>query len=136
MNLNRFTEKVQEALRAAQSAAASYNHQQVDVEHLLLSLLDQEGGLAASVLTKAGAQISTIKSRLENDLARMPKVSGPGVAADQIYVTQKLSKLLAKAEDEAKRLKDDYVSVEHILLAAAETSPIFKDLHIERDRVM
>src|ERR1700730_217647 len=98
MNLNRFTEKVQEALRAAQSSAASYNHQQVDVELLLLALLNQKGGLAPSILTKAGAQPNALKSRLENDLARMPKVSGPGVAADQIYVTQKLSKLLTKAE--------------------------------------
>jgi ATP-dependent Clp protease ATP-binding subunit ClpB len=128
MNINRFTEKVQEALRAAQSSAASYNHQQVDVEHLLLALLNQEGGLAPSILTKAGVQPNVLKSRLESDLAKMPKVTGPGLAADQIYVTQKLSKLLAKAEEEAKHLKDDYVSVEHILLAA--------DLHIDRDRLM
>ena len=64
----------------------------------------------------------------------MPKVSGPGWQPDQIYVTQKLSKLLTQAEEEAKRLKDDYVSVEHFLLAAADSSPTFKDLHIERDR--
>src|SRR5271168_5380501 len=104
MNINRFTEKVQQALRAAQSSAASYSHQQVDVEHLLLALLEQEGGLAPSILTKAGVQPSVLKSRLENDLARMPKVSGPGLAPDQIYVTQKLNKLLSQAEEEAKRL--------------------------------
>jgi ATP-dependent Clp protease ATP-binding subunit ClpB len=136
MNINRFTEKVQEALRAAQSSAASYSHQQVDVDHLLLALLEQEGGLAPSILTKAGVQISVLKSRLENDLTKMPKVSGPGVAPDQIYVTPKLNKLLTQAEEEAKRLKDDFVSVEHVLLAATDSSPVFKDLHIERDRVM
>src|ERR1700694_3094546 len=101
MNMNRFTEKVQEALRAAQTDAASYNHQQVDVEHLLLALIEQEGGLATSILTKAGANPSLIQSRLQSELAKMPKVSGPGVAADQVYITQKLQKLLTKAEEEA-----------------------------------
>jgi ATP-dependent Clp protease ATP-binding subunit ClpB len=136
MDINRFTEKVQESLRAAQTNAASYTHQQVDVEHLLLALLTQEGGLAPSILKKAGIPPGTLQTRLENDLARMPKVSGPSLASDQLYVTQKLSKLLSQAEDEAKRLKDDFVSVEHILLAATDSSPVFKELHIGRDRIM
>src|ERR671923_301208 len=117
MDINRFTEKLQEAIRAAQSKAVRYGHQQLDVEHLLLSLLEQEGGLAVSILTRAGVNVGALSTRLEQELDRMPKVSGPSGAPDQIYVTGRLNRLLTQAEDEAKRLKDAYVSIEHLLLA-------------------
>ncbi len=136
MNTNRFTEKVQDALQAAQSSAARQNHQQIDVDHLLLALLQQEGGLSPSIITKAGANPGFVQARLEEELAKVPHVSGPGAANGQIHVTAKLNKLLAQAEDEAKRLKDEFVSVEHILLAASESDPVFKDLQITRDRLM
>src|SRR4051794_34376177 len=99
MDINRFTEKLQEAIRAAQSKATRYSHQQIDVEHLLSALLEQEGGLASSILTKAGIQVEALARRLESDLDRMPKVSVAGSAPDQVYVSSRLNRLLTKAED-------------------------------------
>ncbi|HWB84130.1 MAG TPA: ATP-dependent chaperone ClpB [Bryobacteraceae bacterium] len=121
MDINRFTEKMQEALHAAQGFASRHNHQQLDVEHLLLALLEQEGGLAGAILTKAGVATDVLRQRLDGELGHMPTVTGPGGAPpDQIYVTGRLSRILTHAEDEAKKLKDEYVSVEHVLLAIAE----------------
>jgi ATP-dependent Clp protease ATP-binding subunit ClpB len=140
MDINRFTDKLQEAIRAAQSKAIRHGHQQIDVEHLLASLLEQEGGLAASILSKAGAQPELIRNRIEQELERLPKVSSSTGAADQIYVTGRLNKLLTHAEDEAKKLKDEYISVEHVLLACTEDSGaagrILRDFGITRDRLM
>ena len=136
MDINRLTEKTQEALHAAQSEALRRGNQQVDVEHLLAALLSQEGGLAASILKRAGANVETLAARLNQDLDRLPKVSGGSVSPDQIYVTARLNKLFVRAEDEAKKLKDDFISVEHFLLAAVEDSNAFKDLGVTRDRLM
>ena len=140
MDINRFTEKTQEAIRAAQTKATRYSHQQVDVEHLMDALLEQQGGLARSVIVKAGFDADALKRRIEQELERMPKVSGPSGAPEQIYVTARLNRLLANAEDEAKRLKDDFISVEHLLLAATADNgavgKILKELGITRDRLM
>src|ERR1017187_6788558 len=132
MDFNRFTEKLQEAVRAAQTKALRYGNQQIDIEHLLAALLEQEGGLARSILTRAEVNVPALASRLASELERLPKVSGAASALDQIYVTARLNKLLAAAEDEAKQLKDQYVSVEHVLLAAVDA----KDLGVTRDRLM
>src|SRR5512136_836915 len=105
MDINRFTEKAQQALQAAQSRAARLSHQQVDVEHLLAALLEQDQGLAPAILHKADARADLLHQSLEKELDRLPKVSGPSGAADQIYVTGRLNRVLAQAEDEAKRLK-------------------------------
>src|SRR3984957_16599538 len=96
MDMNRFTEKLQEAIRAAESKATRYGHQQLDVEHLLASLLEQEGGLASSVLSRAGVNIETLKSRGEQELERLPKVSGQSGTRDQIYITGRLNRLLTE----------------------------------------
>src|SRR5438876_1080615 len=120
MDINRFTEKLQEAIRSAQSTATRYGHQQIDVEHLLTALLEQEGGLAGSILAKGGVNIELLGRRLQTELERLPKVSGPAGGLDQMYVTSRLSRILTKAEDQAKKLKDDYISVEHVLLAAVD----------------
>src|SRR6267143_624057 len=107
MDSNRLTEKMQEALRSAQSIAIRRSHQQMDVEHLLAALLDQEGGLAGSILAKAGAPTDGLKQKLEQELERVAKVTGAaGAPPDQIYVTGRLNKVLTQAEDEAKRLKE------------------------------
>jgi ATP-dependent Clp protease ATP-binding subunit ClpB len=134
MDFNRFTEKLQEGVRAAQSEAIRRGQQQVDVEHLLLALIEQEGGLASSILLKAGVNLEAVHRRIKQELDKLPRVSGSG-AADQIYITSRLQQLLTKAEDEAKRLKDEYVSVEHVLLAASDDK-IFKEFGIARDRLM
>src|SRR5579871_1870803 len=111
---------MQEALRTAQSEATRYSHQQLDVEHLLLALLEQENGLTAAILGKASVSVDSLRRRVEEELGRMPKVTGSSRSADQIYVTDRLNRLLVRAEDEAKRLKDEYVSVEHVLLAMTD----------------
>jgi ATP-dependent Clp protease ATP-binding subunit ClpB len=136
MDFNRFTEKLQEGLRNAQSLAARKGQQQLDVEHVLTALLEQEGGLAQSVLAKAGVKLEDVHRQLTAQLDKLPRVSSasPG-GLDQIYVTSRLQQLLTRAEDEAKRLKDDYVSVEHVLLAATDDK-IFKDLGLTRERLM
>ncbi len=140
MDINRFTESVQQALGAAQSKAARYGNQQVDAEHLLASLLEQERGLAVSILNKAEINVDALKQRVEQELQRLPKVSGPAGAPDQIYITGRLNRLLAHAEDEAKKLKDDYVSVEHLLLATTDdigaTARIFHEFGVTRERLM
>jgi ATP-dependent Clp protease ATP-binding subunit ClpB len=141
MDFNRLTEKAQEALRAAHSEAIRQGHQQIDVEHLLLAMLDQEGGLATSILLKAGIDTATVRQRLEQQLARLPKVSSPSGGAGDIYITPRLNRLLVQAEDEARQLKDEYISIEHILLAMVEerrgaAGSILHDMGLSRDRLM
>jgi ATP-dependent Clp protease ATP-binding subunit ClpB len=140
MDFNRFTEKLQEAVRAAQSIAVQHGNQQIDTEHLMLALLDQEGGLAPSILNKADIRVDALRARFQQEVDRMPKVSGPTGGPDQVYVTNRITKLLSQAEDEAKRLKDEYVSVEHVLLAATEdagvTGKLFREFGITRERLM
>ncbi len=102
MDFNKLTEKVQEAIRSAQSLASRYGNQQIDVEHLALALLQQDGGLAPSILNKADIRPDALRRRLEQELEKLPKVSGPaGAPIDQIYVTTRLTALFTKAEDEA-----------------------------------
>jgi len=117
MDINRLTQKSQEALQAAQTKALRYGQQEVDGEHLLLALLEQPEGLAPRLMNRMDASPETVKSAVERELERRPRVSGPGAEAGKIYLTQRLQQLFLKAEDEAKRLKDEYVSVEHLLLA-------------------
>jgi len=140
MDINRFTEKLQEAIRAAESTAARYSHQQIDVEHLLAALMAQPGGLASSILQKADVNPETVAQRLEAELDRMPKVSAPSGAPGQVYVTPRLNKLLAHAEDEARKLKDEYISVEHVVLAALDdrgaAGRLLKELGLTRERLM
>ena len=141
MDINRLTEKAQEALRAAQSEATRLGHQQLDVEHLLLALLEQEGGLARSVLDKTGVDADLVRQRLETELARLPKVSSTTGSTGEVYLAGRLNKVLVQAEDEAKQLKDDYVSVEHILLAIVDersgtAGRILKEMGLTRDKLM
>jgi len=140
IDFNRFTEKSQDAVRSAQSIAVRNGNQQIDVEHLLAALLQQEGGLAPSILNKADINLETLRRRLDQEIDRFPKVSGPAASPDNIYITPRLQKLLTSAEDEAKALKDDFISVEHILLAASEepgpAGKMFHDLGLSRDRLM
>jgi ATP-dependent Clp protease ATP-binding subunit ClpB len=120
MDINRFTEKAQEAVRAAQTLATRYSNQQIEVEHLLHALLHQEGGLVPSILARAGVNVEPLKAAVEREINKMPKVTGPSGPVDQVYITARLNKVFVAAEDEAKKLKDEYVSVEHLLLAIIE----------------
>ena len=118
MNDN-LTQKVQEALKSAQQEAARRNHQAIDTPHVLAALLAQEDGLAPRIVEKAGASAADLRAKAEDLLARIPSVSGPGSATEQgkVYVSQELSRVLAAAEETARRMGDEYVSVEHVLLA-------------------
>ncbi|MEV6134455.1 Clp protease N-terminal domain-containing protein, partial [Streptomyces violaceusniger] len=117
MDMNRLTQKSQEALQDAQTRAQRYGHTEVDGEHLLLALLDQPDGLTPRLIGQLGADPEAVRTMLEAEVARKPRVTGPGAAPGQVFVTQRLSHLLDAAEQEAKRLKDEYVSVEHLVLA-------------------
>ncbi|MFI6493084.1 ATP-dependent chaperone ClpB [Streptomyces sp. NPDC050564] len=120
MDLNRLTQKSQEALQEAQTIAGRLNQTEVDGEHLLLALLDQPDGLIPHLIDRTGADTRALRTALSDELARRPKVTGPGATPGQVYVTQRLAKVLDAAEQEAKRLKDEYVSVEHLVLALAD----------------
>jgi ATP-dependent Clp protease ATP-binding subunit ClpB len=137
MDLNRFTEKAQQAVAEAHKLAARWQQQQVDVEHLLLALLDQEKGLAPAILRKAGLSPEAVTIQLQREVERQPRVSGSNV---EPRITQRFLRLLALAEDEARQLKDEYVSVEHLLLAATEdTGPagrILKEFGVTRQRLL
>ena len=122
MDINRLTEKSQEGLRQAQTLASRRNHQGVDVEHLLAALLEPADGVVTALLAQIGVSVAAVKKGLDLELDRIPQVTGAGAAAgpEQLYVTQRLSRLFTRAEDEARNLKDDYISVEHLLLAIFE----------------
>ena len=120
MDSSRLTEKSQEALQQAQSLARRRNHQGVDIEHLLAALVESPEGLVPVILRQAGIAVAVVKEELERALNQIPQVSGPSGGLDQIYVTQRLARLLTRAEDEARELKDEYVSVEHLLLAIVD----------------
>jgi ATP-dependent Clp protease ATP-binding subunit ClpB len=125
MDFNHYTEKLQEALRASQAIAIRLSHQQVDIEHLLVALLEQDGGLASGILAKANIPPDAVRRRMEQELEKLPKVSTAGGSPpEQIYVTTRLTKLMADAEKEAKALNDDYLSVEHIVLAAFDNNGV------------
>jgi ATP-dependent Clp protease ATP-binding subunit ClpB len=122
MDMNRLTRRSQEAVQQAQSVALRYGHTEMDGEHLLLALLDQPEGLLPRLLRQFDADVEALRAAVEGDLRRRPKVTGPAAAPGQVFLTQRLARLLEAAEREAKRLKDEYVSVEHLLLALAEES--------------
>ena len=117
MDPSHLTQKSTEALHDAQTKALRLGHTEVDGEHLLLALLDQQDGIVPRLLAQAGADPDQLRTVLEAELATRPKVTGPGVAPGQIHVTQRLARLLDSANQEADRLKDEYVSVEHLIMA-------------------
>jgi ATP-dependent Clp protease ATP-binding subunit ClpB len=142
MDVSKFTEKSQGALMEAQNIATRNQHQAVDVEHLMLALLEQEGGLVPRLFEKARVSPDLLKTKVEEELNRIPRVSGSDMTGQGGYVTQRMNKLLVKAQDEARKLKDEYVSVEHLALAMFDepaTSAIgrvFKSLHVRRDEFL
>jgi ATP-dependent Clp protease ATP-binding subunit ClpB len=136
MDLNRFTEKAQQALAGSQKIAARMNHQQIEPEHLLLSLLDQEKGLAPAILEKAGVSVDAITVQAQRALDRLPRVTGDV----EPRLTQRLVKVVDAAEGDAKKLKDEYFSVEHLLLALTDdggaAGQTLKQFGVTRDRLL
>ena len=142
MDLNKFTEKSQSALAEAQAIGTRNQHQAVDVEHLALALMEQEEGLVPRLVEKSGVSPDLLKRKIQESLDRIPRVSGDSTTGQGIYVTQRLNKLLVTAQDEAKKLKDEYVSVEHLVLAmfsepaTTEIGKIFKTVDFRREKFL
>jgi ATP-dependent Clp protease ATP-binding subunit ClpB len=120
MDLNRLTEKTQQALHDAQTLALRHGNTEVGVEHLLLALVDQRDGLIGRLLERMGVDVGSLRDQLEGHLERLPRVTGPG-ASGQVNVSRALASALDAAGAEAERLSDEYVSVEHVLLAIVDT---------------
>lgn len=120
MNLNKLTQKSQESMSNAQSLATRHGHQQVDGEHLLASLLADGDGLISRLLGRMDIPAERLAQAVDQAVERLPAVSGSGVEPGKVYITPRLQQLLVTAEDQAKRLKDEYVSVEHLALALIE----------------
>jgi ATP-dependent Clp protease ATP-binding subunit ClpB len=137
MNLNRFTEKAQEAIVAAQRLAEQRHHQQLECEHLLLALLQQTDGIVPPLVQQAGADPAALARQIEAELGRLPQVHG----ATQLYLGPRLKKALDTAQSEAERLKDDYVSTEHLLLgitiedASGPAGRLLRQAGITQDRL-
>ncbi|MFN0077644.1 MAG: ATP-dependent chaperone ClpB [Prosthecobacter sp.] len=139
MSPEKFTVKLQEAFNASQSIATRHGHQELKPAHLLLALLEQEGGIATPLFEKAASApgaISNLKSQISNHLERQPKVSG---GTSGLHLSNEMRELMTKAEDEQKKLKDDFLSVEHILLALFKTktelSEVLKQAGLTYDTV-
>src|SRR5881275_1478241 len=137
MRIDRFTQKMQEALQSAQDSASRTQSPEIGNEHFLLALLDQGEGVTRPLLEKIGVSPGSLRSRLETDLASRPKVSG---AVSDLRISNDLRRTLDAAESEMSKLKDEYVSAEHYLLAlAGENNPAakaLKDLGATRDKIM
>ncbi len=132
---DKFTLKSQEAVQAAQDSAGKRHHQQMEPEHLLMALLDQQEGVVVPLLKKLGADPGRIRAGVEEALNRVPKVEG----LVQTYLSPRLGKLFDRAEQEAERLKDEYISTEHLLVGAAEgdgaARDILKQQGVTKDRI-
>lgn len=142
MDINKLTENAQKAITAAQADAARSGHPAVEVEHLLHSLTTQTDGLIPRLIEKLGTQPARFAERLESEIARLPKVSGPGASPGGTVITPRLQSLLGRAAAEATKLKDDYISVEHLLLAALQedshtgAAKVLKEFGITSDKLL
>ncbi len=142
MDLNKLTQKSQEALQQAQTLAVRLGQQEVDSEHLLAALLADAEGLVPRLFERMGIQTAALASELERALGNRPRVSGSGVEAGKIYISQRLQQALVRAEDEARRLKDEYVSVEHLLLALIDergdqpAPRLLRQMGVDRNRFL
>ena len=138
MDINKFTEKAREAITEAQSIAVGMGHQETDVEHLALALVRQEKGIVPRILEQMGVQTRALGVAIEEKLRRRPSVSGTGVDPQKIMITSRLAAVLGEAEKEARRMKDEYVSVDHLFAALSDASPstplgeVFKEYKITR----
>ncbi len=142
MDINKFTQKSQEALQDAQNIAVRFGHVEMDVEHLLLAVVEQADGLVPRLFAKMDVPLGPFTVEVHKELERRPKVSGPGAEAGKVYVTQRFNRVLVKAKDEASRLKDEYVSVEHLLFAmidegtANPAGKILSQFKVTKERVL
>ncbi len=140
MDISKFTDKARESISEAQSFAAGMGHQETDVEHLALALIKQEKGIVQRILEHMGIQVRALEVAVEGVLRKRPSVSGGAMDASKIVVTQRLGRVLADAEAEAKRMKDDFVSVDHLFAvlsdqaAASPLGDVWREYSISKAR--
>lgn len=120
MNTEKLTQKSLEALKSAQSTAVENGNNSVEEEHLLYALVSQQGGLVSEIFKNIGASPENITSALDASISKFPKVSGGGYDPNRIYISATLDKALTEAEKQAEKMKDEYISVEHLLLGIME----------------
>ena len=136
MDMNKLTTKSQEALATAQAIASEYNHQQVDAEHLLSALVTDEAGLIPQLLKRMDINVEALEKSVEDELSKIPRVTGSGVEQGKIYITNRLENVFTKASDFAKNLKDEYVSVEHLFMALIGVSKTLKNFNITEEKFL
>ena len=140
MNVEKMTERVADGLNAAYSRALHEHNTQTAPEHMLAALLDQDRGIAPDILEKAGADPKAIGRRVEDAIGRLPRLSGSGADSAQVTLSPELARIMSVAENEAKGLQDDYTSVEHVLLAMAQSSGevgrIFREAGLTKDKLL
>ena len=132
-----FTEQAQQALQNSQELVRRYRHSQWDVEHIFLALVAEEAGIPAKILAELGVSTAAVKSRLEQMLEALPKLAQP---ANQIYTTPRIQRLLDTAREESQRLKDEYISVEHLFIAAlrepqGDSARVVQEFGLDQERV-
>jgi len=140
MRLERFTDKAQEAFQEAQEIMHEQHHTQLDVEHIFLAMLRQKDGLASRALDRLGVDPDTISQRVERELEKSPKVYGQYGYGNQVYITPRTQRLVKRAEEEATRLTDQFVGIEHLLIAISgeregASSRILNSFGIDQERV-
>ena len=141
MNPNKFTEKSMEAIQSAQDISLSYQNNCVEQMHLLYALLNDEGGLVPQLFTKMGIDANGLRSAALKFIEGMSRVSGSGREANTIYLSSDMTKLTVEAEKIAERMKDEYISVEHLLLALTEVPDsdvkgIFKSFGVDKNKLL
>jgi ATP-dependent Clp protease ATP-binding subunit ClpC len=137
MRPERYTEQARDVIAASQELAVKYHHSQWDVEHLFLALLRQEGGIASQIFKQLGVDTDAVQHRLEAVLNNMPKATGSGV---QLYPTPRIIAVLDSADNESRQFKDQYITVEHVLLAVAgisngETAVVMKEFGLNKEKI-
>ena len=138
MNTNQYTQKTLEALQSAQTIAAAHQNQQIEQAHLLLALLQQDGGLIPQLLKKMGVSVESLTAAAQAAVEKLPGVSGSGRDADKFYISRGMDSMMAEAERTAQGMRDEYVSVEHLFLAMLDTAdetvaPLFADYRIRKE---
>ena len=141
MNMEKFTKKSLEAIRAAQEVAIEHQNMQIDQQHLLYALTAQQDGLIPQLFTALNIEPQRVLSACEREIERIPKVSGPGRDPEKVYISQSVDAALNEAEKQAEHMKDEYVSVEHILLALMEKpngvlKRLFSEIGLTRDNFL
>ena len=141
MNMNQFTQKSLAAIQGAQDLAQEYGQQQIEQQHLLLALLNDEQGFIPQLLTAMGMTVPSFQAAVKAEVEKLPKVSGSGREADKVYVAQDVDKALKAAESTAQSMKDEYISVEHIFLGILECAnrplkELLRTYNVDKEKVM